>query len=371
MGGRSWTPEEEEKLIKLYTTTILTYEHIGRELNRSLDSVQHRIMKLRKEGMLEYRNPNKIKNHYEKDLNNVIRLTPEGAYFITSVLGDGNVRKRCVQFDFRKRDCFEFRAIMCHILNISPPLHICWETSRRKRTHKLSYKGKIQIYSTELVECLAYTYGVPIGAKSGLMRLPRQLMKSADPKIRGAVIRAAYECEGGVNLHESSLCVTIGNKSILFLQDLSELLDSYKIENEIYDIRLKISNLESILKFYEMAYSVFDLKLHVTAKKTGLETLIKLKLNSGCKFSHFFNEIEFKQMLKALIKRKFVLKQPYRVLMEWLSDTYDISVHENTVRQWLKEDKIRCVFNKSRDEIVRETLEELEGLEKIIIDQEK
>ena len=127
--------------------------------------------------------------------------------------------------------------------------------------------------------------------------------------------------------------------------------------------RLKISNLESILKFYEMAYSVFDLKLHVTAKKTGLETLIKLKLNRGCKFSHFFNEIEFKQMLKALIKRKFVLKQPYRVLMEWLSDTYDISVHENTVRQWLKEDKIRCVFNKSRDEIVRETLEEIESID--------
>lgn len=284
MRGRSWTVEEEEQLTKLWNSTSFTYEQIGRELGRSYGSVDHRIRKLRKTGLLGYRNPNIIKNKYKKDLTNVIDLTSCGAYFITSVLCDGHLRERKVHFKFRKRDCSEFRAIMCHILNITPPLNIYWVKSRfinwgkwkRKRIPYGSY-GEIQIYSTALAKLLAYTYGVPMGQKSGLVRLPRHIMKSADPKLHGAVLRAAYECEGSVNLHDKDLSITIGNSSMLFLQDLSEILEKYKIDHNIYDIRLKISSPDSVLKFYEMVYSVFDLNLHVIAKKKGLETLIKLK----------------------------------------------------------------------------------------------
>ncbi len=255
----------------MHKDSILTCEQIADELGRSLDSVQHRIRKLRKAGLLSYRNP-KIKNQYEKDLTNVKKLKPDGAYFITSVLGDGHLRKRRVDFGFRKRDCIEFRDIICYILNIIPSLDIYWGKDGYKS--KLGEAGFFKIYSTELAELLTYTYGLPIGAKSGLVKIPRQLIKSTNPKIHGAVLRAAYECEGGVNLHERSLRVIIGNTSILFLQDLAELLNSYAIENEIYDIRLKISSLESLNKFYELIYCIFDLNLHVTAKKSGLETLI-------------------------------------------------------------------------------------------------
>jgi hypothetical protein len=255
MRGRSWTVEEEEKLIELWNNTPLSYKQIGSELNRSLNSVEGRIRKLRKAGLLDYRNPNKIKNKYEKDLSNVSTLAPSGVYFIISTLCDGHVRKRSAYFIFRKRDCVEFRNIMCHILNITPPLNISWRKWRRKRTHKLSYSGEFAIYSIELVELLTYSYGVPIGAKSGLVRIPRHIMKYTDPEIHGAVMRAAYECEGGVNLDKKNLCVVIGNTSILFLQDLAEILDSYAIENTIYGYRLHISSLESLLKFYEMAYS--------------------------------------------------------------------------------------------------------------------
>ena len=48
MRGRSWTLEEEEKLIELHISTSLTYKQIAGELNRSLDSVEHRIRQLRK-----------------------------------------------------------------------------------------------------------------------------------------------------------------------------------------------------------------------------------------------------------------------------------------------------------------------------------
>ena len=214
-------------------------------------------------------------------MSNVSTLAPSGVYFIISTLCDGHVRKRNVYYIFRKRDCVEFRNIMCHILNITPPLNISWRKWRRKRTHKLSYSGEFAIYSIELVELLTYTYGVPIGAKSGLVRIPRHIMKFNDPEVHGAIMRAAYECEGGVNLDKKSLCVVIGNTSILFLQDLAEILDSYAIKNTIYGYRLHISSLESLLKFYEMAYSIFDLKLHVTAKMTGLEALIKRKVKKS------------------------------------------------------------------------------------------
>lgn len=284
MRGRSWTSEEEEQLIKLFANMSLSYEQIGKRLVRSIDSVEHRIRQLRKAGILDYRNFKKVKNKYEKDFINVKQLTPGGAYFITSVLGDGHLRERYVQYLFRKRDCAEFRDIICHILNITPPLHICWSKSRLIRWKKWKRKripagciGKFFIYSVELAKLLAYTYGVPMGAKSGLIRIPRRIMKSSDPKLHGAVLRAAYECEGGVNLNNRGLCITIGNTSILFLQDLSELLERYMIEHTIYGPRLRISALESVEKFYEQTYSIFNLKLHVTAKKKGLETLIKFK----------------------------------------------------------------------------------------------
>jgi len=239
---------------------------------------------LRNEGLLGYRNPKKIKNKYKKDLTNVINLTPCGAYFIISLLCDGHLRKRNVQFKFRKRDCVEFRDIICNILKITPPLniwcrkaseYIWWQRGGVKKT--IGECGEFRIYSRELVELLVTKYGLPLGKKSGIIRIPQKIMDSADPKILGAVMRSVYECEGGVNLHKKSLCVTIGNTSIQFLQEIAELLENNKIENNIYSDRLKISSLESVIMFYELIYCVFNLKLHVTAKKTGLEALIEYK----------------------------------------------------------------------------------------------
>lgn len=209
MRGRSWTVEEEEKLIELCKKADLTYEQIAGELERSYGSVEIRIRKLRKEGLLDYRNPKKIKNKYKKDLINVINLTPSGAYFIISLLCDGHLRKRNVQFKFRKRDCVEFRDIICNILKIIPPLNIWWRKAsvyiwwQRGGVKKtIGECGEFRIYSRELVELLVTKYGLPMGKKSGIIRIPQRIMDSADAKIFGAIMRAAYECEGGVNLHK-------------------------------------------------------------------------------------------------------------------------------------------------------------------------
>lgn len=59
MRRRKWIPKEEEKLIELYMNSALTYEQIGEELNRSLDAVQYRIKTLQETGRLDYRKPNK------------------------------------------------------------------------------------------------------------------------------------------------------------------------------------------------------------------------------------------------------------------------------------------------------------------------
>jgi hypothetical protein len=167
MGKKCWKSEEEEKLIELHSTTRFTYKQIGEKLGRSIDSVEHRIRQLRNDGILNYRNPKKVKNKYKKDLSNVKKLTPCGAYFITSVLGDGHLKERYVQFLFRKRDCVEFRDIMCHILNITPPLYIF--KRRMFANGRLYNDGKFLIYSVELAKLLAYIYGVPMGRKSGLI----------------------------------------------------------------------------------------------------------------------------------------------------------------------------------------------------------
>ncbi len=271
MRGRPWTPEEEQKMIELWKHTTFSYEQIAVKLGRSLESVDYRIRQLRKKGMVGYRKP-EVQRKYKKDLSNVKLLTPEGVYFITSVLCDGHLRERRVQFAFRKEDCVEFRDIMCHILTITPALHIGWSSHGYK--FKPGMLGTFNIYSAELAGLLIYTYGVPLGVKSGLVKLPRLIMKSTDPKLHGAVLRATFECEGGVNLHKKSLHVIIGNSSILFLQDIAELLGRYTIDNTIYGYRMRISASESLVRLYELMYSEFDLKLHVTTKKQGLEKLI-------------------------------------------------------------------------------------------------
>ena len=45
--SRLWTKEEEEYLVKNYLN--MTYKEMGKELNRSMDAIKHRMMKLRNE----------------------------------------------------------------------------------------------------------------------------------------------------------------------------------------------------------------------------------------------------------------------------------------------------------------------------------
>ena len=266
-----WTEEEDKKLIALYNVKS-PLKQIGLQLNRTERSIGSRITVLGKKGLVKpHRTLKTPKNYYKYDLSNFKSLTPSSAYFIISVLCDGSLTKKSVHFGFRKRDAEDFRDIYASILNVKPLPRI----TPIKYKHK-TY-GHIQFYNEKLVEICNTHFGIQIGRKTGIIRIPKQIMQSNDLKIHGAVMRAVYECEGSVNLHDKSLCVTIGNTSILFLQDLSELLDSYNIDNNIYDIRLRISALDSLLKFYEMAYCVFDFNLHVAAKKTGLEALIERK----------------------------------------------------------------------------------------------
>jgi hypothetical protein len=341
-----WTTEEDKKLISLYNAKQ-PLKQIGLQLNRTERSIGSRITVLGKKGLIK---PHKIlktpKNYYKYDLSNFESLTPSSAYFVISVLCDGYLTKNSVHFGYRKRDTKDFRDIYASILNVKP----------LPRITPIMYKhktyGHIQFYNRKLVEICNTHFGVQIGRKTGLIRTPKQIMQSNDPKIHGAVMRASYECEGNVSLNERCFCLSISNTSRLFIQDLSRIFDRYHISYNIYGIQLRISSLEGIIRFYNYAYHTFDFKPNVKAKKYLLEKLLEKKSERGCVFTHYFNEIEFKEVLKDLIRLKFILGYNNDDLKKWLNKKHKVDVGVHEFSKWTSKDKIMRVFGKSRKEII-------------------
>jgi len=341
-----WTEEEDKKLTELYNEK-LPLKQIGLQLNRTERSIGSRITVLGKRGSVKpHRTLKTPKNYYEYDLSNFKSLTPSSAYFIISVLCDGSLTKKSVHFGFRKRDAEDFRDIYASILNVKPLTRI----TPIKYKHK-TY-GHIQFYNEKLVEICNTHFGIKIGRKTGNIRIPKQIMQSNDSKILGAVMRASYECEGSVNLNKRSFSVDISNTSKFFIQDLSKILNRCNISYNIYGIQLRISSLEDIIRFYNYAYHIFDFKPYVKAKKYLLEKLIEKKSKRGCVYTHYFNEIEFKEILKELIRLKFILGYKNNDLKKWLKKKHNVDISVSEFSKWTSKDKIMRVFGKSRIEII-------------------
>jgi len=345
-----WTEEEDNRLIELYNAG-LSYKQIGEKLNRTHRSINTRVTRLGKKGLLKPRKTLKTpKNYYEYDVSNIENLTPSGAYFIILVLCEAHLLQRKVNFGFRKRDVFDFRELIAHILKMNHSPHVIWE---KGPSGEPDFSGKIFLHSKTLVSLLK-RYNVPIGKKAGLIKIPNEILNSENPKIHGAILRSAYESEGSANKKDNSPHIVIGNSSKTFLKGLSKICNKYGIEKSIYDIRFVIRGLRSLLKYYEMAYSVFDFPYYVKAKKGEFEDLIKCKWNMGCKYTHIFNEIIFEEVLRELIKLRFIKKYDYKNLSEWLKKNYKKSVNESVICEWLKPEKILRVFGKTKEEIIKE-----------------
>ncbi len=341
-----WTKEEDKKLIALYNAK-LSLKQIGLQLNRTERSIGSRITVLGKNGLVKpHRTLKTPKNYYGYDLSNFESLTPSTAYFIISVLCDGSLTKKSVHFGFRKRDAKDFRDIYASILNVKP----------LPRITPIEYKhktyGHIQFYNEKLVEICNTHFGIQIGRKTGLIRIPKQIMQSNDLKIHGAVMRASYECEGSVSLNKKCFDLGIGNTSSLFIQDLSKIFDRCNISYNIYGIQLRISSLEDIIRFYNYTYHIFDFKPYVKAKKYLLEKLLEKKSKRGCVYTHYFNEIEFKEVLKELIRLKFISGYKHNDLKKWLKKEHNIDIGVREFYKWTSKDKIMRVFGKSREEII-------------------
>jgi hypothetical protein len=341
-----WTQEEDNRLIELYNAG-LTSKQIGENLNRTEKGVNSEKTRLVKRGLLK---PRKIlktpKYYYKYNFDNLTSLNPLCTYLIITILCDGHIRQRNLHFSFRNRDIIEFRKTISHILKMNFPPRII--------PMKKYNWSKFYLHSKALSDLLQKRYSLPIGAKSGKIKISKEILECNDPKIHGAVMRACYDCEGSVNLRKDTLHFVIANTSKEFLQDLKKIMNGYGINSKIYGIILLISSLDSLVRFYNLAYKIFDLRLYVNAKKSALEKLIEMKESRGCLYTNFFNEIEFKKMLKELIRRKFILKYPRKELKKWLEMDYNINIKVARLTAWTNKDKIIRVFGKSREEIIEE-----------------
>jgi len=343
---KRWTQEEDNKLIELYKAGQ-SYIQIGERLNRTNSSVDSRITRLGKRGLLKPHKTLKTpKYYYEYNFGNLKSVNPLSTYFVISILCDGHIRQRNIHFSFKNRDIFKFRKIFGHILKMN---HL----PRIIPMEKYNW-SKFYLHSKALSDLLHEKYNLPIGEKSGKIKIPNEILECDDPRINGAVLRSAYECEGCADIKSHSPNIVIGNTSKAFLRDLSVTCNKHNIETRIYKISLVIRDLESIIKYYEMAYSLFDFPYVVKAKKREFNELIKRKKNLGCKYTNLFNEIEFKKVLKELIRLKYISGYNNKELNEWLKKNHNLSIGLGTLANWTNNNKIMNVFGKSREEIIEE-----------------
>jgi intein/homing endonuclease len=156
-------------------------------------------------------------------------LNPELSYFLGLLVTDGhlvleNVDKRYKVMIFTSYE--EERNI---ILKLIQSLFE-YEASVRPKKYGFNKKTNYEIYicSKNLVNYLNEKIGIPAGAKSKIIRVPKILFKTTDLNI-SSFVRGVIDGDGTIS--SLSNCVRIASGSPLFLEDIQKLLSKLKIRS--------------------------------------------------------------------------------------------------------------------------------------------
>jgi signal recognition particle subunit SRP54 len=126
----------------------------------------------------------------QQDISFPTRLNPELAEFMGYVYGDGNLDKRSVHITNEDDEIVKRLVFLGKkLFGIAPAI-------LHKKRSKVNLR-RVSFMSKKLVYAICAVFGLPLGKKSGSMRLPPFFLLASAPSKR-AFLRAYFDCDGYV-----------------------------------------------------------------------------------------------------------------------------------------------------------------------------
>jgi intein/homing endonuclease len=174
-----------------------------------------------------------------------VKITPEFARWLGLLCSDGSINKFGRFFKFTNEE----NILRKEFLHLTKSLFnkIGKEVSTGGRTKE------VQVNSTSIVKFLHETFGIPIGRKSNIIKVPPQIIKSSR-KVKASFLQGVFDGDGSAffNKKHHIRTIELTSGSMEFLSQIQSLLKEFGINSWIKnkERKLVISNKDGIKKFF-------------------------------------------------------------------------------------------------------------------------
>ena len=170
--------------------------------------------------------PRKI-NRNKDELSN---LTPEQATLISIIICDGHLTKKassvCVNVSRKDEDYFR-RNITLGLEGFEKENPYLSESINHGR-NSINFRHN----DAKFVEFLSNKYEIPLGKKTYHVKVPHDIYVSSD-ECKKSFLRAAFDCEGWVNVSNTTLRISFHSASKRFAYDIMSLLKYFGIQSSV------------------------------------------------------------------------------------------------------------------------------------------
>lgn len=172
------------------------------------------------------------------------RMNLELAEILGIINGDGHLSKdgkeMCIVGNKLELDYFEY-------------LKLLFERNFLLKTTLINCHNslKLRIYSKELVKILNNTYGLPLGKKTGRLKVPKQVFKSK--KLLCSYLRGLFDTDGSIYIRrKKDIVLEIISADENYLKKIKKILFKLSIKSGISGNHLYIYNKNDIKKFFKI-----------------------------------------------------------------------------------------------------------------------
>lgn len=244
---------------------------------------------------------NSGRHYYTIKIKVVEKECNETGYLLGWLITDGHLNKKNgMYFGLADSDVLEVKEKIERILSIMPPLRV---SPRPDGT------TEFVIWSKALVVALNERFGIPIGKKKDIVKIPKQILASNDANFVGGFMRGVFEGDGSAGVYTSNRQVTLCGENPKFLIGLEKLQRKWGIYTGIlrkmggcYGFNIKT---ESFKAFFQLAYGNHQ-GLYLKRKFRALKKVVS---KTPQKYLH---DAEARAKISQSLKR-YYNKHPSRV----------------------------------------------------------
>jgi DNA-binding transcriptional regulator WhiA len=184
-----------------------------------------------------------IENHLKKSVKKP-RMNKELAEILGIINGDGHLSKNgkelCIVGSSLESDYLEYAKAL-----FERNFELKFTTIPVQNTLK------IRVYSIKLVKILNCVYGLPLGKKTGKLKIPKQLFKSK--RLLSSYIRGLFDTDGTIyTRRKKDIVVEIVSADSNYLNQIKRVLFLLNISSGVSGKHLYIYKKSEIIKFFNV-----------------------------------------------------------------------------------------------------------------------